>query len=65
MERPHRSPLEVYHTTVFGFVRVIFLLGIAFFLLWTALGIADVTLGLQWGYSWKMVLAGPALALAG
>lgn len=58
------SPLEAYQNTVFGLIRAFFLIGIAFGLFWTALGIADIALGLQWGYSWQIVLAGPAMALA-
>lgn len=35
----------------------------AFFLLWTMLGLIDTTFGLNWGYNWYTVLAGPALAI--
>ena len=33
----------------------------AFIVFWTVLGLIDTTAGLNWGYSWYTVLAGPAL----
>ena len=32
----------------------------AFIVLWTVLGLIGTTAGLNWGYSWYTVLAGPA-----
>lgn len=53
-----------YHRIVFGLVRSLFLIAGGFFLLWTVLGVADLAIGLEWGYSWPIVIAGPLLAIA-
>lgn len=54
---------KAYREGVFRLVRGIFLAVCAFGIIWTALAVADLALGLR-GYSWSMVPLGLAFAAA-
>jgi hypothetical protein len=55
--------IEIYMRVVVVAVRVLSLVIIAFTVFWTMMGIVDLTVGMKWGYSWKVLPAGPAMAL--
>jgi len=51
MSAPRRSSSEFF----FAAVKVLFLAVGGFALIWMALGLADVILGLDWGFTWSMI----------
>ena len=55
--------MATYHGIIFGLVRSVFAMVGAFSVLWTMVGVADLAIGLEWGYSWPILIAGPALAI--